>query len=351
MDTMEETIKVGLASYGMSGEVFHAPLLHVHEGFELRAVCERSRKKAAEKYPYIHSYSTYEDLLNDREIELVVVNTPDYLHFEMAKAALEAGKHVVVEKPFTITSGEADKLIRISRERGKLLSVFHNRRWDNGSLTVRQVLAEKLLGRLVLFESHFDRFRNYLQDSWKEKAGIGTGTVYNLGSHLIYEALDFFGEPKTVFADIRAERTGSCVDDTFDLFLGYPELKVLLRSSYLVKEPGPRYILHGTEGSYLKWGQDPQEEAMKAGKWPSTPGWGTEPPEFWGTLNTTINGTHFRGKIETLPGNYLAFYDNIFNAIRKGEELIITPEKAAKVIRIIELAYQSNKEQKVIAYS
>lgn len=348
---MDERIKVGIASYGMSGEVFHAPLLHVHKGYDLEAVCERNIKKAANRYPEIRSYSSYEEILRDREIELIIVNTPDYLHYEMAKAAIEAGKHVVVEKPFTIASAEAYDLIDLARKKGCILSVFHNRRWDNGSLTVRQILTEKLLGRLVLFESHFDRFRNYLQDTWKERPGTGTGTVYNLGSHLIYEALDFFGEPQTVFADIRAERTGSSVDDTFDIFLGYPELKVMLRSSYLVKEPGPRYILHGTEGSYIKWGQDPQEEALKAGQWPGTAGWGTEPPESWGILNTTINGTHFRGRIETLPGNYLAFYDNLYNAIRKGEELIVTPEKAARVIRIIELAYQSNREQKVIPFT
>jgi len=333
---------VGLASYGMSGMVFHAPLLSVNPGFEIISILERKRNLSRERYPGAKIVRNYNELLSDDSIELVVVNTPDRFHFGMAREALEAGKHVVLEKPFLLDSREGDELIRIAEDQKRLLSVFQNRRWDGDFLTVREILEKGLLGRLVEYEAHFDRYRNFIQQhTWKEDPASGTGTLFNLGSHLIDQALILFGKPEYVLADIRIQRTGGKIDDAFTLWLGYPDIKVTLKASYLVREPGPRYLLHGTEGSFLKHGIDPQEEALKRGELPGGPDWGKEAREEWGRLNTVI-GPH-KGPYETLPGNYLAYYENIYQALVGKAELEVTAAQANQVIRVIEAAIESNR--------
>ncbi len=337
-----EKIGVGLASYGMSGQVFHAPLLHVHPGFEIFSILERSKNLAASRYPEARIVRDYEDLLRDDRIELLIVNTPDPLHFEMCRKALEAGKHVVVEKPFVKESKCGQDLIELAEKQGLVLSVFQNRRWDGDFLTVRKIIDDGLLGRLVEYEAHFDRFRNYIQEgTWKEDQGSGS-TVYNLGSHLIDQALVLFGKPEHVYADIRIMRTGSKVDDAFTILLGYPDIKVTLKASYLVKEAGPRFYLHGTQGSYLKHGLDPQEDALKDGKWPLGDDWGKEPESDWGILNTESGGEPYRGKFETLPGRYGDFYENIYRTMKEGTDPAVTASDANLVIRVIEAALESN---------
>ena len=337
-------IKTGIASYGMSGLVFHAPLLHVHPGFNILKIVERTYKGSTERYTYVSTCNSVEELISDDQLELIVVNTPDATHFEYCKLALEAGKNVVVEKPFTMTSSEAEELIALSKKKNKLLSVFQNRGWDGDYLTVKKVIEEKLLGRLVSFESHFDRYRNFVQpDTWKEEPNVGAEIVYNLGAHMIDQAYELFGMPKSVSADIGIQRINGKVDDFYNIVLRYDDIHASLKSSYMVREEGPRYILHGTEGSFLKWGIDPQEEDMKAGKYPNEANWGVETREFWGKLNTEINGLHFTGRLETIPGNYLSYYDNIYDALRKQKELIVTPEQSLNLIRIIEAAIESDK--------
>lgn len=344
-----KTINVGLVSYGMSGEIFHAPLLHVHKGFNIIKILERTRNKSHDRYPYANIVRSYKEITDDKNIDLIVVNTPDKEHHEMGLQAIRAGKHVIVEKPFTLKVGEADELIAASAKTGKLLSVFQNRRWDGDFLTVQKIIHEGLLGRLVEYEAHFDRYRNYLQrESWKEQAGSGTGTIYNLGSHLIDQALVLFGLPESVLADIRMMRTGAEVDDAVTLLLKYPEIKVTLKASYLVREPGPRYSLHGTHGSFLKWGTDPQEEALKNGQWPSGTDWGKEDEESWGILNTEINGLHYSGMVETLHGNYMAYYDDIYEAITNNRQPAVTAEQGRDVIRVIEAAKESNRMGKAV---
>jgi scyllo-inositol 2-dehydrogenase (NADP+) len=277
----------------------------------------------------------------------VVVNTPDHLHLEMCAQAIKAGKHVVVEKPFTLKAADADILIELARQKGIVLSVFHNRRWDGGFMTVKEVIESGKLGRLVDFESHFDRFRNYVQESWKDQSN-GTGTLYNLGSHLVDQTLTLFGMPERLFCDSRLLRDGAKTDDSYDLFLYYPEFKCQLRSSYLVKEPGPRFILHGTEGSFLMWGLDRQEADLKAGISPNSANWGEEPESSWGKINTTFQGEELLGKLRTIPGNYMAYYDNVYGAIRNNQALQVTAEQARDVIRIIEAAYRSSREGQVV---
>ena len=345
-----QMINVALCSYGMSGQIFHGPLLEAHRGFKIIKILERTKDLSRDKHPSSETVRRFSSILTDPDVELVIVNTPDHLHYEMTREALQAGKHVVVEKPFTLKSSHADELTNLAGKKGVVLTVFQNRRWDGDFLTVREIIEKGKLGRLVEFESHFDRYRNYLQDSWKDSGTEGTGTLYNLGSHLIDQALRLFGMPERIFCDSRMLRDGATTDDSFDLFLHYPGVKCLLRSSYLVGEPGPRFILHGTEGSYLKWGIDPQEEAMKLGAVPGSDNWGVEPESAWGRINTEFSGSRLEGSYRTIPGNYLAFYDNLYDVIRKRTEPEVTPAQAKDVVRIIEAAYESSSQGRVIRF-
>jgi scyllo-inositol 2-dehydrogenase (NADP+) len=343
----EKVISVGIASYGMSGSVFHAPLLAAHPGFRVTSIMERSAEKSKARYPYVEVVRKYADLLQDGGPDLVVVNTPNALHYEMARQALEAGKHVVLEKPFTVTAEEGQKLTELAQERNLILSSFQNRRWDGDFRTVQQVVESGWLGELVEFEGHYDRFRNYIEaNTWKEENGPGSGILYNLGSHMIDQALVLFGMPQAVTADIRIQRPGGQVEDAYDLLLEYGKLKVVLKSSYLVREPGPRYTLHGTEGSFVKYGLDPQEDALKAGGTFTDAGWGVEPQKDWGLLNTQLQGLHLRGTVETLPGTYQAYYQNIYEAITGQGPLAVTAGQATNVIRVIEAAMRSNEEKR-----
>ncbi len=346
---MKKPIKTALTAFGMSGQVFHGPLLKAHPDFEITKILERSKNLSRKDYPDTQLVRDFNDLIQDKEVELIIINTPENSHYELACKALKAGKHVVTEKPFTQTVAQGEELIELAEKNNCMLSVFQNRRWDSDFLTVSEVIKKQFLGRLVEFESHFDRYRNFIKpDTWKEDPETGTGTLYNLGSHLIDQALQLFGIPQSVWADIRALRTGAKVDDSFDIFLQYPDVKVTLKASYLVRQPGPRYILHGTHGSFLKYGTDVQEEDLKQGMNQLHPNWGAEPKSLWGMLDTEIDGMHFMGKIESFSGAYQKYYDNIFEVIRNNKELIVKPCQALDVIKIIEAAKESNEMHKAV---
>lgn len=342
-----EIIHTALCSYGMSGVVFHGPLLEAHPGFKITKILERRKRESEGLHEDSEIVREYKQILADPEINLIVVNTPDHLHFEMASAAIQAGKHVVVEKPFTLRTDHATRLIHLASQKGVILTVFQNRRWDGDFLTVKEIIGSGKLGRLVDFESHFDRYRLEIQKSWKDQS-TGTGTLYNLGSHLVDQVLHLFGLPQQLYCDSRMLRDGARTDDSFDLLLHYPGFKCMVRSSYLVREPGPRFILHGTAGSYLKWGIDPQEEALKKGGVPGSENWGGEPESDWGKINAEIDGLETIGSYPTLAGNYLSFYDNVYGAIRNNETLAVAPEEARDVIRLIEAAYLSSREGRII---
>ncbi|MDR1672386.1 MAG: oxidoreductase [Bacteroidales bacterium] len=342
-------IHAGLASFGMSGKVFHAPILTHHQGFYLNTIVERSKNEAKAIYPDVSVVRSFDELLHNDNIELVVINTPDHTHFELAHKALEAGKHVIIEKPFTQTIGQGEDLLNLAHKKGLKLSVFQNRRWDGDFLTVRRIIDNQWLGRLVEFESNYMRFRNFIQpDTWKESALQGIGIVYNLGSHMIDQALMLFGMPEAVWADVDSLRGGSEIDDYYHIKLSYPDVKVTLKASYLAREEGARYTLNGTQGSFLKYGIDPQEDALKQGGNPTQPGWGQEPERFWGILNTDCNGIHIRGKIETVAGNYASYYDNIYDVLRNDAVLDVLPEQALNVIRLIEAAMESSRIRQYI---
>jgi predicted dehydrogenase len=347
---MEQIIGVGIASFGMSGRIFHAPLISHDKKFAIKRIVERTDNDARKSYPGVAVSKSFEDLLIDDAIELVIVNTPDQTHFEFAKRALQAGKHVVVEKPFTQTVAQGEELIALAREKGLMLTVFHNRRWDGDFLTVQEIVKKKMLGRLVDFESHFDRYRYGIQpDTWKERADAGAGLVYNLGAHMIDQALVLFGMPEAVTAHTRIVRNRGEVDDWYDIKLHYHDLNVCTRSSYLVREPGPRYILHGSLGSFIKHGIDPQEEALKQGQTPGGSDWGKESQEWWGLLNTEVNGLQRKVIVETKPGNYGAFYNNVYDCIIHHTNPPVRPEEALNVIRIIEAAKRSNQERRTVS--
>jgi predicted dehydrogenase len=346
---MSREVNVGLIGFGMAGRVFHAPTISAVPGLRLRKVVERQGDRSRDRYPKVEIVRTVEDLLRDGTVELVVVATPNSTHFALARQALEAGRHVVVDKPFTVTYAEAQELVSLARVRERLLTVFHNRRWDGDFLTVRRIVDAGVLGRLVDYEAHFDRFRSALKFSaWKEQDQPGAGILYDLGSHLIDQALVLFGWPETVTANLRVQRDGARVADAFDVALHYPGLKATLKAGMLVRERGPRFVLHGTSGSFLKSGMDPQEEALSRGSDPAGPEWGREEREQWGILNTDLGGLHVEGRVETLPGRYQAFYENVYAAILGHEELVVEPEAAGRTIRLIELAEKSHAERRTL---
>lgn len=345
-------IITAIASYGMSGSVFHAPFIDVHPGFHLHTIVERSKDNARKRYPSVQIVRSFEEMLRIAEIELVVVNTPDVTHYDYVKAALLAGKHVVVEKPFVFKASEGEELVRLATEKNRLLAVYQNRRWDGDFLTIQDILKKGLLGKVVEFQSAYQRFRNAVQpNTWKERADGRVGLTYNLGSHMIDQAVVLFGKPQAVYADIDCLRENTEVDDYYFIQLIYPEVKVSLRASYLVREETPRYIIHGTIGSYVKYGLDPQEEALKTGTIPTGADWGMEERSQWGTLNTEIKNDHYRGKIETLQGNYRAFYDDIHHALTQGVKPQTNAASVLTVIRIIEAAFESSRTGKQIALS
>jgi len=349
---MSKPIVTAIASFGMSGVVFQGPSLKIFpEWFKIHKILERTKNVSAERYPEATIVRSYDEILNDPEVELVIVNTPDYLHFDMARQAIEAGKHVVVEKPFTKTSDDARKLIALAKKRGVIMTVYQSRRLDNGFRTIQKIIEEKLLGRIVEYEAHYDRYRNYIQEgSWKEDGDERTGVLFNLGSHIVDQTLVLFGVPNAVTAHLNVLRTGGRTTDNFDIRLHYPHFNAILRSSYLVRELGPQYILHGTEGSFTKMGSDPQEEMLKRHHLPDEPNWGEDPESDFGVLNTTIGGLHFRGKIETIPGNYADFFVNLYEAIRESKPLMVKPEEALTTIRILEACLESNRLKKTVEF-
>ena len=341
-----ESIKTGIASYGMSGQVFHAPFIYTNPHFQLCTIVERSKELSKERYPEATIVRSLNEMLGDKDIELVVINTPDSTHYEYARMALEAGKHVIVEKPFTTTQAQAEELIALSENKGLMLSVYQNRRWDADFLTVKDIIQKELLGRLVEFESTFARYRNFIKpDTWKETGTAGGGMTYNLGSHLIDQAVQLFGLPEAVYANITTLRTGGHVDDYFQINLIRPqlnpELQITLKASYLMREPEPRFVLHGTLGSYVKHGVDNQEEALIRGEMPDQPNWGEEDEQNWGILHTEVNGETLYGRYPSIAGNYNAFYQNIYEHLRLGKPLATDARYVSDVIRIIEAAYQA----------
>lgn len=346
---IDERIKTGICAFGMSGKVFHAPFLQVHPGFELTAMVERSREEARKIYPHSIIYKSIEALLADKSIQLVIVNTPVQTHYMFAKAALEAGKHVVIEKPMTVTAAEALELIALAKNNNLLLSVFQNRRYDGDFKAVAQVVQGKLLGTIKEVEISFNRYREGASGKvHKEGALPGAGMLHDLGAHLIDQALVLFGMPTAVFADLMTLRTGVIANDYFEVLLYYKDLRVRVKSSMLAREILPAYVLHGTKGSFIQERSDPQEAALAAGAIPSLSSWLPVVKDPDGLLYTVVNGTVERKKQFSTPGNYMNFYSDLHLALTGKAANPIPGEAGLAVIEVINAALRSYKMKKLI---
>ena len=344
---MSEPVRVGVVGFGLAGQIFHAAVIDETPGLEVAAIVERSGNKASTKYPRANVVSSIEQLLADDSIQVCVVATPNHVHRLLAETCLQAGRHVVVDKPLALTSHDAAALAKLAKAKHLHLSAFHNRRWDGDFQTVAQLLESGKVGAPVLFESHFDRFRlEPKPGAWRETEEKGGGILFDLGPHLIDQALALFGAPSTLWADVRSLRPGVLVDDTFDLQMTFEgsaraelrSLRVWLRSTMVAASPGARFTLHGTSGSYEKWGLDPQEAALKDGARFADKGFGHEPTRSWGVLTAPGAAPEV---IPTVPGDYRKYYENVRDAVLGKAPLTIGVDAAWSVARIIELARES----------
>lgn len=356
------SIPVGVIGFGLAGQVFHAPFVYAVPGLRLAAIVQRKGDTAAQAYPEattgVRILRSVEDLLADESIRLVVVATPNPTHFELAKQCLLAGRDVVIDKPFAATAHQTRELIVLAASLGRTITAFHNRRWDGDFLTVQRVIASGELCRIVTFESHFDRYRPILRpNTWKETGEVGNGLLFDLGPHLVDQALVLFGMPEAITADIRFDRDNSSIEDGFDITLHYPGkdghgVRALLRSTMLAAHPAPRFILHGTGGSYVKNGLDPQEPALLAGKRPMDDTWLGEPESAWGTV-TTAPDLHQPGSLisrrePTERGDYRNYYANVRDALLGVAPLAVTPQDAYRVIRLLEMARESSHKRRTL---
>lgn len=342
-------INTAICSFGLSGKVFHAPFISRHPGFNFYAAWERSRQLVKDFYEGVKSYSTFEEMLADEAIDLVIVTTPNYTHYENAKLALLAKKHVVVEKPFTVNAKEAEELAELAKKQNKILSPFQNRRYDSDFKTVRKIFDEDVLGEIVEAEFHYDRYNLVLSaKEHKETPRPGAGVLHDLGPHLIDQALQLFGMPESVFACLRTYRPSSRVIDYLDISLFYPKKTVRLKSGYVIKEPIPSFVLHGFNGSFLKPRADVQEDVLQAGGMPGAADWGTEPDWGKGVLNINRNGETVRELVTSLQGNYMEYYDGIYDAIINNMQPPVSAEDGIKVMKIMDAAQESNSQKKII---
>ncbi|MFD2285506.1 oxidoreductase [Pedobacter petrophilus] len=332
-------ITAGLLAYGMSGKVFHAPFLNAHDGFALKAIVERSKKNATNDYPDVLSYDHMDELLNDEEIELVVVNTPNNLHYEHSKLALQKGKHILVEKPFTATSAQAKELFELADEVGKQILFYQNRRWDSDFTAVKKVLASGKLGKLNEMHLRYDRYRNVIgPKAFKEQAIEASGLLYDLGPHLLDQVISIFGKPETYHKVLGKNRKDTLVDDFFAIQLNYPDsVNVFVTSSMLVVNPQAAFVLHGVKGSFIKERADVQEEQLLAGQKLTDAGYGIEPDGKQGLL-TTIDeqGNKTEEIIASEVGSYLPLFDAVYQAIVNDKPYPVTREHVLAQLEILE---------------
>lgn len=340
-------IDVGLIGFGLAGRAFHTPVIRAVPGLRLAAILQRSGTQAAEQYPDVRIVRSVEELLSIETIRLIVIATPNDTHYPLARQCLAAGRDVVVDKPFTTALAEAASLVQFARQCGRLITVYQNRRFDGDFQAIRQLVGSGTLGRIVRFETNYDRFRLQLRaGAWREKAGPGTGILFDLGPHLIDHALALFGLPEAITADVRMERDNAVTDDAFDILLRYPGgLRAVLRSTMLAASPRPRFVLHGTRGGFFKQSFDPQENNLRRGSIPKDAPWGDEPEEDWGVLTLHDGEKATQRRIPSGIGDYRDFYANVRDAILGKAELAVTPEWALDVMRVLELARESSRKR------
>lgn len=340
---MNENVRVGLIGYGMAGSVFHAPLINAAPGIVLSAVSSSHPDKVLKDNPAVRVVESPRILMEDDSLDLIVIASPNGTHFSLAQEALSAGRNVVVDKPFTLNLKEAEILKKLAEEKGLFLSVFQNRRWDGDFLTLRSLVESGALGRIVTLESRFDRFRPQVTDRWREQGGQGGGIWYDLGSHLVDQAVYLFGMPDTITLDLAKLRKNAQVEDYFHALLDYSGLRVILHASSLVALKTPRFVLNGTEGSYKKCGLDTQESFLKQGIRPNDPDlWKIQEPD--GILVQEKDGFLVTDALPTQPGDYVHYYEAVACALRDGGENPVPPDQAVNVMRLMEAGLVSARE-------
>ena len=341
-------LRVGLIGFGLAGQSFHAPVIHTTPGLELACIVERSGSSAPKLYPDVRVVRTVDEMLADAQIKLCVVATPHSTHAELAELCMSAGRDVVVDKPFTVTSVEARYLIQVAAKQKRLLSVYQNRRFDGDFETVKKIVNSGVLGQVVEYEARYDRYRPEPKLTWRDKEGPGSGVLYDLGPHLIDQALILFGIPAAIDATMLRQRDFSPVVDGFDVCFEYPKLRALLRARMLTFAPGPHFVIHGSKGSFSKYGMDPQEDPLRRGELPGGEHWGEDLEALWGTLSLPGQPPQ---RIRTEIGDYRRYYANVRDAIAGEAELEVTAEQGYQTIRAIELSRQSHKERRWIPWS
>ncbi|HDR2487409.1 TPA: oxidoreductase [Enterobacter ludwigii] len=340
---MSDSIRVGLIGYGYASKTFHAPLIAGTPGMALAAVSSSDATKVHADWPSVPVVSEPKHLFNDPNIDLIVIPTPNDTHFPLAKAALEAGKHVIVDKPFTVTLSQARELDALAKSFGRVLSVFHNRRWDSDFLTVKALLNEGTLGEILFFESHFDRFRPQVRNRWREQAGPGSGIWYDLAPHLLDQAVNFFGLPVSMTVDLAQLRPGAQTTDYFHAVLSYPQRRIVLHGTMVAAAESARYILHGTRGSFVKFGLDPQEERLKNGERLPQEDWGYDMRD--GVVTRVEGEERVEETLLTIPGNYPAYYAAIRDALNGTGDNPVPASQAIQIMELIELGIESAKHR------
>ncbi|ULQ55995.1 Gfo/Idh/MocA family oxidoreductase [Flavihumibacter rivuli] len=337
-----DIIKTGICSYGMSGKLFHAPFIQSHPGFELTAIVERHKNDSRERYPDSKLYRSFEELIADESIRLVVVNTPVQLHHEQVSKALLAGKDVVAEKPFTVNAREAMELEDLAAKTGRTLTVYQNRRYDGDYKAIREVVEDNLLGRLCEVEFRYDRYRiTSSGKDHKEGDQPGAGILHDLGAHLIDQSIQLFGFPEAVFADAMTLRDGVAANDYFELLLFYPRMRVRLKGTVVARETTTPFILHGINGSFLQERSDMQEQELLKGAIPTIKSWCPGPAAPDGLLHTTVNGVEVNKATTSSPGNYMGFYDDVYKALTGQADNPVPASDAVKTMRVIDAAMES----------
>jgi scyllo-inositol 2-dehydrogenase (NADP+) len=333
----------------LSGKVFHAPFISTNPNFNLVGSWERSTKNIEAAYPGTKSYNSYEELLADTTIDLVVVNSPNDSHYAYVKSALLAGKHVVCEKAFTNTSTEAQELDELAQKKGLKLAVYQNRRYDADFLTLQQLIQEDEIGDFLEIQISFERYRTTLSPKkHKESVTPGAGLLYDLGPHLVDQALVLSGMPLAVFADIRITRKVGIVDDYFTMILYYPSHRITLTSGMVFMTQLPGYKIYGTKGSFIKNRSDVQEAALIAGQKPTTANWGAEATSDFGTLYTDHNGLITNRVVPSIAGNYGMFYEKMADAILHNGTVPTSAQEGKNIIRVLEAARNSAFNKRVV---
>jgi scyllo-inositol 2-dehydrogenase (NADP+) len=345
-------INVGLIGFGLAGRAFHAQVISRVPGMRLAAILQRKGDEAAAAYPEAKIVRSLDELLALPEIQLVVIASPNETHAPFARAAMAAGRDVVVDKPFTTSYAEAVDLVNFAEKSGRFLTVYQNRRYDGDFQAIRELVAAGALGRVVRFETNYDRFRpNFKPNAWREKAEPGAGILFDIGPHVIDHAIVLFGLSEAITADVRIERQGGLADDAFDIMFHYPNsLRAVLSSNILAVSPRPRFLLFGTKGAYLKQTVDPQENNLRFGKLPEKGSWGAEPEENWGLLTLSDGTSTTQRRIPSGTGDYRDFYANVRDVIEGKAKPFVSLQHALDVMRALELCRASSEQQRTLPW-